>query len=162
MTLFDYVVLFIIALSVLIGALRGLVREIVSLAGWIVAFIVANLWASSLAPLLPEQIPGQNVKLIVAFAILFIGVLLLTTLVGVALALIVRAARLTFIDRTLGLAFGVLRGGIMVLTVVILAGFTALPQQPVWRDSIGAPYAEAAVRALKPMLPPAWASYIHY
>jgi membrane protein required for colicin V production len=73
-TIFDYLVLFILISSVLISTLRGLVKEILSLVGWVAAFVVANAFGAKLAPMLPSVIPGETVKLIVAFIALFLGV----------------------------------------------------------------------------------------
>ncbi|HBF52001.1 MAG TPA: colicin V production protein, partial [Massilia sp.] len=54
MTIFDYLVLFVLISSVIISTMRGLVKEILSLLGWVVAFVVANAYGAQLAPLLPE------------------------------------------------------------------------------------------------------------
>ncbi|OWP20506.1 colicin V production protein, partial [Microbacterium sp. AISO3] len=60
MTIFDYLVLFVLVSSVIISTLRGLVKEILSLLGWIVAFVVANAYGAQLAPMLPELLPGET------------------------------------------------------------------------------------------------------
>ena len=67
MTLFDYVALSIIAASVVISLMRGLVREILSLLAWIAAFVVATIWAREMAALLPAAIPGESLRLILGF-----------------------------------------------------------------------------------------------
>ena len=74
MTIFDYVVLFVLGTSIIVSMLRGLVKEMLSLLGWIVAFVVANAYGPQLAAMLPEAVPGEIVRLIVAFLALFIGV----------------------------------------------------------------------------------------
>ena len=58
--------------------------------------------------------------------------------------------------------FGLVRGVVIVLFLVVLAGFSALPQQPFWRHAMLAPLAERSVRAIKPYLPHTWARYVRY
>ncbi len=166
MTLFDYLVLTILVTSVIISTVRGLVKEVLSLLAWAAAFVVANTWAADMAALLPQSwtsmLPGSMTKLILGFIILFIGTLLLCGLVNLAIGHLIKAIGLTLADRGLGGLFGLARGALLVLSGVILAGLTTLPQQPVWRDALLSPLCETAVRTIKPVLPSEWASYVHF
>jgi membrane protein required for colicin V production len=162
MTLFDVVVLVVLVASVIISAVRGLVREILSLIGWIAAFVVANTFAAWMAGLLPAMVIGGVLRLILGFAILFVGTLIVAALLASAIHHVIRAAGLVLADRGLGGVFGLLRGVLIVLTAVILAGLTSLPKQAFWRDSFFAPIAEQTVRSIKPLLPPEWAEHVHY
>ena len=94
-TIFDYIVLFILISSVIISTLRGLVKEILSLAGWVVAFVVANAFGAKLAPMLPSLIPGDAVRLMVAFIALFLGVRILMGLLALAIGALIEATGLT-------------------------------------------------------------------
>ena len=87
-TLFDYLILFVLLCSVVISTMRGLIKEILSLVSWIVSFVVANAYGAILADWLPNFIPGQTLRLIVAFLILFIGVRLLMALIRASTAFI--------------------------------------------------------------------------
>lgn len=166
MTVFDYIVLTVLVASVIISTVRGLVKEILSLIAWAAAFFVANTWAAQMAAMLPEGLtawmPGAMTKLIVGFVILFIGTLLVAGLVNMAVGHLIKAAGLTLADRGLGGLFGLARGTLLVLTGVILAGLTSLPQQPLWREALLSPLAETAVRTIKPMLPADWARHVHF
>ena len=115
MTIFDYVVLFILISSVIISTLRGLVKEILSLAGWVVAFVVANAFGAKLAPMLPSLIPGTAVRLMVAFIALFLGVRVLMGLLSLAIGALIQATGLSLADRGLGGLFGLGRGIVIVL-----------------------------------------------
>jgi membrane protein required for colicin V production len=161
-TIFDYLVLFVLTCSVVIGILRGLVKEVLSLLGWIVAFIVANAYGEALAILLPDIIPGNVTRLIVAFIALFIGVRLLMMLLTMAIDEFIKASGLTVADRGLGSLFGIARGLVIVLAVVLLCGMTALPQQPFWKNALLSPYAETAARTVKPFLPGDFARHIQF
>lgn len=160
MTLFDYVVVFILAASVLLSLLRGLVREILSLAGWLVAFIVANAYGAALAPLLPAVIPGEAPRMMIAFVALFIGVRILMGLFSKVVAALVSATGLGLVDRGLGSLFGLGRGLVIVLAAVILCSMTALPQQAFWKQAQLSGAAEQGARLVKPFLPDAFARQI--
>ena len=162
MTIFDYLVLFVLITSVVISTLRGLVKEILSLLGWIVAFVVANAYGAELAPLLPEVIPGATARLIVAFIALFLGVRILMGLLSLAIGAVVEATGLSLADRGLGGLFGLARGIVIVLAGVILCGMTAIPQQAFWQDALLSPIAESGARTVKPFLPAALAQHVNY
>ncbi len=162
MTIFDYVVLFVLVASVIISTLRGLVKEMLSLAGWIVAFVVANRYSAPLAAMLPEAVPGDVVRLIVAFIALFIGVRILMGLLTMAIAALVEAGGLSLADRGLGGLFGLGRGLVIVLTGVILCGMTSIPQQDFWQQALLSPLAESGVRTVKPFLPAALAQHVQF
>ena len=153
LTAFDYVAFFILGCSVLVGTLRGLVREVVSLLSWIAALLIASAWCDSLVALLPEVIPGNTVRLVVAFIALFIGVKLLAMLLGMTLEALLVASGMVVVDRGLGSLFGLARGAVMVLAAVLVCGTTALPQQAFWNNAMLSPLAEAAARSTLPWLP---------
>lgn len=162
MTIFDYLVIFVMVTSVIIGLVRGLVKEVLSVLSWIIAFIAANAYAAPLAQMLPEAVPGEALRLIVAFLALFIGARILMGLLSLALDALLDAGGLSFIDRVLGAVFGVARGLVIVLAAVILSGMTSLPQQDFWKQAVASPYAEQGVRMVKPYLPAAIAQHVNF
>ena len=162
MTIFDYLVLFVLVSSVIISTLRGLVKEILSLLGWIVAFVVANMYGAKLAPMLPELVPGETARLIAAFIILFLGVRVLMGLLSLAIGALITASGLSLADRGLGGLFGLGRGIVIVLAAVILCGMTSIPQQDFWRNALFSPMAETGARTVKPFLPAALAQHVKY
>lgn len=153
MTLFDYVVLFIVGCSMLIGLFRGLIKELISLIGWIAALVVANAYAGALADLLPAAVPGQALRLIVAFIALFIGVRLLIMLVAMLLDSLIEATGLTLADRGLGAVFGLARGAVLVIAGVLVCGMTEIPRQAFWKNAALSPMAVGAAREILPLLP---------
>ncbi len=162
MTIFDYLVLLILGCSVIIGTLRGLVREVLSLAGWVVALIVANTYGEALSTMLPEMIPGELTRLIVAFIALFIGTRLLMALVARTLSELIKASGLTLVDRGLGSIFGVARGVLLVVAVALLCGTTSIPQQPFWKEARFSPWVEQAAEAVMPYLPGKLAEHVSF
>ena len=162
MTIFDYLVLFVLICSVVISTLRGLVKEILSLASWVIALVVANAYGENLAELPPDAIPGNVTRLIVAFLALFIGVRLLMMLFSMAINAVIKASGLGVVDHGLGVIFGLARGVVIVLAAVLVCGATAIPQQPFWRDAMLSPLAETAARTVIPYLPGAFASHLKF
>jgi membrane protein required for colicin V production len=161
-TIFDYIVIFVLVASLIIGVLRGLVKELLALASWIVAFIAANAYAADLAQMLPTAVPGEPLRLILAFIALFIGVRLLMGLLGMAIDALVTAGGLSVADRGLGAIFGIGRGIVIVLAGVILCGMTSVPKQDFWTQALLSPWAESGVRTVKPFLPAALAQHVHF
>jgi membrane protein required for colicin V production len=152
MTWFDFGVLGILVVSVAISLLRGLAREMVSLGVWVGGFILAMFFGSSVAGYLPQTL-GPLVSQLVGFLIVFGLVLVIGWIVSMALSSAVRAAGLAPADRALGFLFGLVRGLLIVLVVVLLAGLTPLPREPFWRDAFLSGPFETAALALRPYLP---------
>jgi membrane protein required for colicin V production len=161
MTWFDYAVLAIVGLSVLLAALRGVVREIAALAGWVAALILSGLFAQQLAQWLPAAL-SPMLRAVIAYLVIFLGVLLLSGLAGVLLAKLFRAAGLGFTDRAVGALFGLVRGVLIVFLAVMLAGLTSLPREPFWREAALSGPIETAVLAARPALPKDLAQRIRY
>ena len=162
MTWLDYAVLGVFAASLAVGAWRGLVREVLSILGWVIAFLAANLLAGPLGPAMPQAIPSPELRIAAAFVAVFVGSLIVTTLVALLLSKIVKAAGLGGVDRMLGALFGAVRGLLIVLAAALLAGLTSAPRQAFWRDSASGPLLIQAAQALKPLLPQTFAERLRY
>jgi membrane protein required for colicin V production len=162
MTWFDYGVLIVVGLSILLGAWRGLMREMLSLAGWVLAAVLAMLFAYDAGRALPASLGPIQVRMVVAAVVIFIVVLLAAGFGGIMLAKLFRAAGLGVTDRALGGVFGFARGALITFAVVLAAGFTALPKEPFWRDAALTGPLETVVVAMKPYLPRPWADRVKY
>jgi membrane protein required for colicin V production len=162
MTWLDCAVLGVVGVSIVWGLWRGLVREVISIAGWVIAFLAANLLAGPLAEHVPRSVPSPQLRILVAYLGVFLATLAVTTLVGLLLAKLVKAVGLGGLDRGLGALFGTARGLLLVLAAALLAGLTSMPRQPYWRHSVsGVPLAHAAL-LLKPWLPKTFAERLRY
>jgi len=162
MTLLDYAVLSILGFSVLLSIIRGLVREVLALAAWAVAFIAAWLFGGELASLMPDEIPTLELRLLAGFATVFFLALLTMSLVAVAASQLVKSAGLTVEDRMFGAVFGLARGMLLVMALVLAAGATSLPAEPVWREAALRPLLERAALGIRDWLPPAIGQHIKY
>jgi membrane protein required for colicin V production len=162
MTVFDYVVIAIVGLSILLSVIRGLVREVLALLAWVVAFLAANFFAGPLATLLPDEMPNIEVRLLVGFGAAFVVVLLSMSLLAMFASKLVKNAGLGVEDRMLGGVFGLARGMLVVMVLVLLAGLTSLPKQPVWREAILSKPLESFAGRVKPWLPGGLSQRITY
>jgi membrane protein required for colicin V production len=162
MTWLDYAVIGVFAISLIVGAWRGLVREIVSILGWVIAFLAANLLAGPLGPVMPDAIPTPELRVAAAFGAVFIASLILTSLAGLVLSKVIKAVGLGGLDRLLGAMFGAARGVLILVAAALLAGLTSAPSQPFWRESASGPLLARAAVALKPLLPQTLAERLRY
>jgi membrane protein required for colicin V production len=160
MTLFDYLVLFIFITSIIISTLRGLFKEILSLVGWIVAFLAANAYSVKLAEFIP--IETQSIRLIIAFVSLLIVTRILMALLAMAVDSIISATGLRLVDRGLGSLFGVARAVVIVLALMLIGGLTSLPHQPFWKHALSRPTLEAVALSTKPFLPGSLAKHVKF
>jgi membrane protein required for colicin V production len=161
-TVFDYVVLGIIGVSMLLSLMRGFVREFLGLASWVVATLVARVYAVDIAVMLPASIPNQGLRLVAAFAIVFLGILLIASLLAIAISELFKQVGLGWLDRGLGAFFGLARGVLIVGVLVLLGGMTSLPQEPRWRNAMFSAPLEAMVMVTIPWLPQEMTKHIKY
>ncbi len=112
MTAFDYTTLLIIGISVVISIMRGAVKEVLAVVGWVLAFYVARTYANQLIPLLPDDIPTEPLKILAAMIILILAVLLLTSLVTIALSGLIRKTELKLVESWVGGVFRIRERGV--------------------------------------------------
>jgi membrane protein required for colicin V production len=162
MTAFDYAVLIIIGLSIILSIMRGLVREVLSILGWVAAFYVARTYVDQLLPMMPANIPTEALRVMAAFLVLFLATLLVASLLTIALSAIIKRIGLNWLNRLFGAAFGLLRGILIVGVIVLLAGLTDAPKDARWRNAMFSAPFEAMVIALLPWMPESIAKYVDY
>lgn len=128
----DWIIIVVLVLSIVLSLWRGFVREAISLAGWVAAFIIANMFVGEMASVLAPWIENITGRYVAAYAVLFAGSLLVAALLGKLGAQVVRVAGLSIVDRLLGTVFGLARGIIIVLVAVYLLRQLAPPQNLQW------------------------------
>ena len=161
-TWIDLLLAGILLLSTLFGWIRGMVREFFSLVSWLLAFWVAHAWSEKLVNALHPWIAQEVLRWVLAFLLIFVGVLILVRLVSTLLQRIVKKIGLGSLDGLLGALFGLLRGGLVVLALLLLAGLTPLPYQASWKEARLLPYAMPGVHRVLGWLPPALSRLFHY
>lgn len=156
----DLTMLGVLAVSVIVGLWRGLVFELLSLAGWVAAWFAAVWAAPQLAPQLPVGAPGSALNHAAAFALAFIGALIVWSLVARLVRVLIRATPLSPIDRVLGAGFGLLRGGLLLLAITVIIAMTPLAKAPAWQQSQGVAWLGSALQTLKPWLSPGLSQHL--
>jgi membrane protein required for colicin V production len=150
----DLTLLAVVALSALVGAMRGLTFEVLSLAGWVIAWF-AGLWLGPvLAPHIPIGDMGSALNDVVAFACAFGVVLVVWGMAARALSALVGRTLLRPLDRLLGAAFGVVRGLVVLLALATVLAYTPLAMSAAWRDALCAQWLNAILREFMPLVSP--------
>ncbi len=162
MTIFDFAVVAVVALSMLLGWWRGLVYEAVSLLNWVAAYFVARLFAPDLVDYIPASVGAAPARMAVAFSVLFALTLLAGGVLAWGMNKLVQSSGLERLDGSLGTVFGLVRGGFLVLSLVLLAGMTTLPTTPAWRDALTSGTLEEVAVQARGWLPEVLAQKIHF
>ncbi len=156
MSLIDWGILGVVLFSAIIGVFRGLVREVLGLAGWVLSAFAAWQFGGLLAPRLTFISTLPSVRAMAASVILFIACWLLCMLLTVVVVKLVRGVGLSLPDRLLGSVFGTFRGVVIVALLVMLAGMTPLKTDPWWQQSQFIPKLEWIAGELVKLAPAGW------
>jgi len=162
MTAFDYTVLAILGLSIIFSVMRGLVKEVLSILAWFVAFYVGRTYTDQMLPLMPADIPSESLRTLAAFLVLFLATLLLATLLAIAISAIFKKIGLGWLNRLLGAVFGAFRGVLVVCILVLLAGMTEMPKDARWKNAMFSAPIEALVVSMLPWLPEGISKHVKY
>lgn len=162
MTGFDYVVLAILGVSALLGMVRGLIKEVLSLVAFVVAVGAAVWWGGPVARALDGFISNELLRAAAGYGGVFVVVLLLVGLLNITLAGLVERTGLTPADHGLGAVFGLARGALIVFVLVGLAGYTELPEETWWKEARLSGAVVQAMQHSKTVLPPAVSSWLPY
>lgn len=155
-TLFDAIVLAVVLISALLAMVRGFVREVLSVASWVVAAVAAfYLYESLLGVIFPNMIASETIATIVAVAVIFFVALIIATWITIKIADFVIDSRVGAIDRLLGFVFGAARG--VLLVVIAFFFFSWLvpsDDQPEWiADAATRPTLDSLGEQLVSVLP---------
>lgn len=160
MPVLDWIFVAVLVISFVVGAWRGLVYELLSLANWIVAFVLAQWLAPDAAHYLPLANATEVVRYAAGFVLVFVAALFLGGLVAFLVRKLVAAVGLRPVDRVLGAAFGLARGVVVLLALTVVVGMTPLAKSPWWQESDGVGVATVVLKGLKPVLPEEFGKYL--
>jgi membrane protein required for colicin V production len=116
----DWVILGIVVVSSLFGLMRGLIKEALSVANWIIALLIAATFRDPLASLLVNHIETPSLRKIAAFSSLFFVTLMIGALVNYLIGEVIKMSGLSAMNRILGMFFGLLRGFVVVMALLLL------------------------------------------
>ncbi|WP_410473632.1 CvpA family protein [Guyparkeria sp. TX1] len=153
MTMVDWILLAIVLISTAIALVRGFVKEVISLVTWLAAFGIALAFSQTAAVLVPEAVDIPSARVAIAFVALFVVVLILGGIINWAISKLVETTGLSGTDRSVGMVFGLLRGVLIVAGLLLLGGFTALPQEAWWQASTLIPHFQVVAEWLLAVMP---------
>lgn len=156
----DWIFATVLLLSVILGAWRGLVFEVLSLASWLAAFVLAQWLALDVADFLPMSGSSEVLRYGAGFLLVFIATVMLGGLLAALLKKLMSSVGLRPVDRVLGAGFGALRGVLLLLLATVLAAMTPFKFSPAWQESVGVAMSLAVIQGVKPALPHEMVKYL--
>lgn len=162
MTVFDFVVIAVVLLSILVGVWRGLAHEALSIIGLVIGYMLARSYAHSLGVMIPATSGPEYVRVMIAFVAIFVAVVFAFDAVAWGISKLMGKVGLSWLNRVLGGCFGIVRGALVILIMVWLAGMTSLPQQGFWKEARFSPPLVQLALAQSSWLPGDLAQRLHY
>lgn len=160
MPVLDWIFLAVLLLSMLLGAWRGLVFELLSLLSWMAAFVLAQWLGPDVAQMLPLAGAAEVIRYVAGFLVVFVATVFAGGLIAWLIKQLVQAVGLRPADRALGAVFGLVRGVILLLAATVVMEMTPLKSSEWWQQSRGAEVSSAALKGLKPVLPEEFGKYL--
>jgi membrane protein required for colicin V production len=160
MAVLDWVLVALLLASIALGAWRGLVFEVLSVLGWIAAFLLAQWFAPEVAARLPMGEASETVRYGAGFVIVFIVAAFAAGLLTALVRKLVQVVGLRPVDRVLGMFFGALRGLLLLLAGTVVVYLVAFDTQPWWQESLGAALLTDLLHVVRPMLPEEFAKFL--
>lgn len=155
----DLFFLLVLLASLVLGLWRGLVYEVLSVAGWVLAFFLAQWYAADAAAYLPLGSTAEPLRHAAGFAVVFIATVFAAGFVAWLVKKGIESVGLRPVDRALGAAFGALRGAVMLLALALVVNLTPLKEEEAWRHSVGADWLNAGLHTAKGAMPDSLVPY---
>lgn len=153
MTEIDWAVIIVILLSICAGGFRGVIKEVLSVLGWIIGIIFALKYSPDLAVHIPLESLGMAIRTVLAAILICVVCVLAIGILGIVLRKLLSAAHVSAEDRVLGTVFGFARGVLIVCAAVFLAGLTSAKDTQMWKRSVTIPLAEQVIDWTLPIMP---------
>ena len=150
----DIVILAVMGVSLAFGLFRGLVRELLSLVSWILAFWIAYRFSSSVAQIIDKALQNPTLSQAVSAILVFVLVLVALMLLASLISKIFKATGLAGMDRILGGLFGLGRAVVILFVALIVGQHTVVIDQDWYNASMMIPLFDQALDWVAGYLPP--------
>lgn len=135
MTIIDWALVAIIAISTVFSIWRGATREVLSLTTWVVAGLLAFRFHGLFANILSQYVESPVLSALISALIIIVAVVIVGTLLGGLIAKGIARVGLGPIDKLFGMVFGALRGALIIIVPVMMLQATEIPSEPWWKKS---------------------------
>ncbi len=149
----DVSVLAVVLLSVLIGVMRGFIKEALSLLNWGLAVTGSIYFHDISESYLSKFIDSLPVRSVVAYGVVFLVILVTGSIISHLISFIVKKSGLGGTDRMLGILFGFIRGVLVCSICLIVVSFTPIKKQVIWQHSQALPYFEPLMNWINDAVP---------
>jgi membrane protein required for colicin V production len=157
----DWALLGVLFASMVVGLWRGLVYEVLSLAGWVAAFFLAQWLATDVVAWVPfVQNAAPSVQYAVGYVLVFVGSLFVFALLSWLVKKLIESVGLRPVDRVLGGAFGLARGVVLLLALTVVLQLTGLSKSDWWQSAKGPIWLDLTIQGLKPLMPESMAKFL--
>lgn len=134
----DYAIMGVIAFSVIMGIVRGFVREAMSLVTWVVAISVGILYCEAFSVYF-SKISMLGIRLTLSFVLLVLGSLIIGGIISHVIVRIIRLTGFGITDRIIGTFFGFARGAAIVSILILIVQQTSIRNDKLYQESLIAP-----------------------
>jgi membrane protein required for colicin V production len=157
----DWVLLAALLASLLVGLWRGLIYEVLSLVGWVAAFVLAQWLAIDVVVWLPiVQAAPESIQYAIAFVLVFVATVFAAGVLSSLIKRLVESVGLRPVDRTLGALFGLARGVVLLLALTVVLQLTGVSRDAWWATAQGPVWLQVLLSGLKPLLPQSFVDYL--
>jgi len=157
----DWALLGVLFASMVVGLWRGLVYEVLSLAGWVAAFFLAQWLATDVVAWVPfVQNAAPSIQYAVGYVLVFVGSLFVFALLSWLVKKLIESVGLRPVDRVLGGAFGLARGVVLLLALTVVLQLTGLSKSDWWQSAKGPVWLDLTIQGLKPLMPESMAKFL--
>ena len=146
--------------ALLNGLWQGLIREVLGLAGWLIGFIAAQTFASSVGAQLPVSGASAELRYLMGFVCVLVLCLILVSMIAKLLSTLISAIGLGWANSLMGALFAVGKVGVLCLCLTTIVRLTPLQELDVWKQSFLAEYMVSALNLIKPVLPQEFGKYV--
>ena len=131
----DYGIIIIIMISMLMGLMRGLIREILSIITWSAAIVAAIGYCKPISELFHSIIPQPGIRLVIAFILVWFIVLIIGGIINRVIEQIIKVTKFTVTDRITGGIFGFVRGVAIIVVAMVMLKISGIIKDYSLKDS---------------------------
>lgn len=154
MTEIDWIICALLLLSTVVGIMRGVVREVLAIVGWVAGIMLAMNFGGEIADMIPLESLGYLPRVVIASVLILVASLFAIGMLGFVMRKMMEAASLSFEDRALGALFGFFRGILVVAACVFLFGLSSsVTESKMWQQSTMIGPADKVIDLSMPYLP---------